>query len=146
MKLIDQLKKMGACKDALDWIGDRDLSEAWAECQRADWMLWLAERAVEGKYCVKVACLCARTALKYVPEGEDRPRLAIEAAERWIDNPSSDAAAHAAARAADAAAHAADAAADAADAAAHAGMADIVRSVITIDMIYFYDLFPGGRP
>jgi hypothetical protein len=32
---------------------------------------------------VRAACDCARTALRYVPGGEDRPRLAIETAEAW---------------------------------------------------------------
>jgi hypothetical protein len=76
---------------------------------------------------VRLACQCARTALQYVPNGEDRPRLAIEAAERWADNPTESnrlaawAAARAAGDAAGAAARAAgDAAGDAAGAAAWA--------------------------
>jgi len=32
---------------------------------------------------VLAACACARRGLQYVPMYEDRPRLAIEAAERW---------------------------------------------------------------
>jgi hypothetical protein len=32
---------------------------------------------------VLAACDCAETALRYVPEGEHRPRLAIETARRW---------------------------------------------------------------
>ena len=32
---------------------------------------------------VWLACASARTTLRYVPVGEDRPRLAIETAERW---------------------------------------------------------------
>jgi len=32
---------------------------------------------------VLAACACARRVLQYVPMHEDRPRLAIEAAERW---------------------------------------------------------------
>jgi hypothetical protein len=64
--------------------------------------------------------MCARTALKYVPIGENRPLAAIEAAERWAENPTEEnrvganAAAYAAADAADAAYAAADAAANAA--------------------------------
>ena len=30
------------------------------------------------------ACVCAREALRFVPEGEERPLLAIETTERWI--------------------------------------------------------------
>lgn len=42
--LVDQLRDLGACSDAIAWVGDRDLAAAWAECQRGDWMLWLAAR------------------------------------------------------------------------------------------------------
>jgi hypothetical protein len=36
----------------------------------------------------RFACEKARNVLHLVPDGEDRPRLAIEAAERWCDDPS----------------------------------------------------------
>lgn len=36
----------------------------------------------------RIACACARSVLHLVPSGEDRPRKAIEAAERWIADPS----------------------------------------------------------
>lgn len=84
-----------ACDDAREWAAKYPtLSEAWRNCERADWMLWLLARMV-GKpgwpthqTVARLACQCARTSLlKYVPAGEDRPRLAIEAAERWADSP-----------------------------------------------------------
>ena len=79
----DRLIKMGACEDAVAWVGERDIAAAWAECERADWMLWLAGRVVAREPVVLAACACARTALQYVPAGEDRPQLAIETAEAW---------------------------------------------------------------
>lgn len=33
---------------------------------------------------VWLACVCARTVLQHVVDGEDRPRLAIETTERWV--------------------------------------------------------------
>lgn len=39
MTLHDQLVRLGACPEAVRWVGDRDLATAWAECERADWML-----------------------------------------------------------------------------------------------------------
>ena len=81
--LRDRLVKMGACEDAVAWVGDRNITAAWAECQRADWMLWLAGRVVKRPLIVLAACACARTALRYVPTDENRPRVAIETAERW---------------------------------------------------------------
>ena len=84
----DRLVAMNACPDAVEWARDYpSLAAAWKVCKRADWMLWLA-----GKLCrtvparkrlVLAACACARTALKYVPEGEKRPLMAVRTAEQW---------------------------------------------------------------
>ncbi len=144
------LTKLGACSEAKDWIGSRDLATAWKECERIDWMLWLCGR-MEGKkgwptrqQIVLVACDCAELTLPYVTKGDDRSRIAIETARRWTNGNATidevirarngayaaayDAAAYAtavgyaAAYAAAAATAAADAA-DAADAAAYAGTA-----------------------
>ena len=121
----------GACAEARLWLNTQtDPHVAWEMCERPDWMIWFARRrSVERKVLVRIACDCARTALRFVPEGEDRPRLAIETAERWTRNEATidevraaadaaDAAAAAVAAAAYAAAYAADVAAYAADVAA----------------------------
>lgn len=123
LELLAQLK---ACEEAVAWVGSRDLATAWRECERADWMLWLAARLnVSRQQIVLAACACAETALKYVYEGEDRPRLAIEAARKWALGPivSSAAAAAAAKEAAWAASWAAAAAREAAWAATRAAEA-----------------------
>jgi len=39
--LRDKLQRLGACREAIDWVGERDLETAWRECNRADWMAWL---------------------------------------------------------------------------------------------------------
>ena len=39
------LERLGACADAREWVGDRTLDQAWAECERPDWMLWLHARS-----------------------------------------------------------------------------------------------------
>ena len=72
-----------ACQAAMDWLGDRDSDQMWTECRRPDWLLWWAGQVVSRRELVLAACDCAETALRYVPEGEDRPRLAIEATRRW---------------------------------------------------------------
>lgn len=41
----DHLEEMGACTEARDWVGGKNLVEAWAQCEQAQWMLWLAWRA-----------------------------------------------------------------------------------------------------
>jgi hypothetical protein len=135
----EQIRHLYPCAPAVEWLGERDLETAWSECERGDWMLWLATRAgVDRRLLVQAACDCAETALQYVPEGEERPRVAVETARAWCRGEATleevreaayadDDAAYA--DAADAAAYAADAAAaaayaaDAADAAAYAAYA-----------------------
>ena len=116
------LVSLKACEDALAWARGKTLAEAYLTCRRADWLLWMLVRQIgqpgwpTHPQVVLLACACAERALKHVPAGEDRPRLAIEAARRWAAEPNE---AHSAAAraAADAAAEAAAARA-AADAAA----------------------------
>ncbi len=80
-KWLDQRE---ACSGALEWLGTRGLATAWGECDRGDWLLWLAGMAgVDRRRLVLAACACARGALPYIPEGENRPRVAIETAEKW---------------------------------------------------------------
>ena len=153
--LQSRLEKFEACDEATEWVGEKDLATAWAECPRGDWMLWFAARAgVDRKLLVMAACACARTALRFVPDGELRPLQAIEAAESWCRDEATidqvQAAAHAAYYAASHAAYAAyadtaaayayyayyAAAADAATAArtvARAECADLVRGIIKLD-------------
>ena len=127
--LLAFARDRGACAEARLWLNTQtDPHVAWEMCERPDWMIWFARRrSVERKVLVRIACDCARTALRFVPEGEDRPRLAIETAERWTRNEATIDEVRAAAAAAAAAAYVADAdaAADAvADAAAAADAAD----------------------
>ena len=39
------LSRLGACEEAREWVGDRTLEQAWAECESPDWMLWLHARS-----------------------------------------------------------------------------------------------------
>ena len=143
MTFREYLVSLDACAESVEWVGDKTLAEAWATCERADWMLWLVSK-IDGSYTPRLrlaACACARTSLKYVPAGEDRPRLAIKCAERYARGEATKdelAAARAAAwDAAWAAAGAAEAAWDAAWAAARTPrlsglkeMPDMVRQII----------------
>jgi len=150
----DILTELGACAEAVKWAGRKTHKKAWGTCQRGDWLLWIAGKLnVDRKKLVLAACACARTALKYIPAGEDRPRIAIETAEAWtrgeatIDQvrtaayaayayAAEGAAAYAAYAATAYAAYvyaaegAADAAAYAAESAARKDIADIVRKII----------------
>jgi hypothetical protein len=89
MPLKQSLIDLGACPDAIKWIGRRrSAAKAWAECPRGDWMLWLLARTIgrttDGRRrVVSAACECARLALPYVSAGDLRPLRAVETAEAW---------------------------------------------------------------
>ncbi len=110
-QLVEFLQKNHACTPSLEWLKSRTLAEAWEQCERGDWLLWLAAKAgVDRKRLVMAACACARLALVHVPAGEQRPRIAIETAEAWCRGEATIEQVKEARR------NAADAAADAADA------------------------------
>ena len=87
------LKQLSACSDAIEWVAtQKNATEAWANCERGDWMMWLLARTSAKKLgskqhrdLVRAVCKCARLSLKYVPKGEKRPFAAIRAAEKWAD-------------------------------------------------------------
>jgi hypothetical protein len=85
-----KLIRLCACDSAVQWaMTQPSLATAWKQCERGDWMLWLAGRlsgppeSASRKKLVLAACACARLSLPHVPAGEERPRIAIETAERW---------------------------------------------------------------
>ena len=135
------LAELDASEKARAWMGERDLATAWSECERVDWLLWLASRMIgrEGwpshQDIVIAACACAETALVHVPQGEERPRIAIETTRKWARGEATLKEVEAAAWAAEAAARAAAEAAWAAEAAETESLktqADIVRSILKI--------------
>lgn len=66
------------------WSSGRTWLDAWEECEDARWMLHAAVTiGVDRRLVVLAACACARTALRFAPEDEHRPRRAIETAEAW---------------------------------------------------------------
>ena len=122
------------CAEAAEWLETQpDIATAWNCCQRGDWMTWLLTNLPTPKdVSVTLAIRFARSVLHLVPAGEERARLAIEAANRWLAEPTEEnrAAAWAACwAAADAAARAAARAADA------AAQADIIREVVSAEWI-----------
>lgn len=80
----DALQRLDACAEAVEWARTQpDYETAWRECQRGDWMLWLAARA-SGKRgsdshraVVLAACACATLArcADIVREMVKRPKL-----------------------------------------------------------------------
>ena len=118
MNHVDLLRRLDACDEAIEWYGDRDSEDAWRECQHGDWMLWIASKiGVDRKRIVMASCDCVEPALQFVPDGEDRPRAAVDAARAWCQGAASYEEVRAAAAVADALANAAFANAAVADAA-----------------------------
>jgi hypothetical protein len=84
----DELTKMRACPAAVDWVGDRSRATAWADCDRADWMLWYWGR----KYC-KTLDQCNRfLTTTYACVQHLRPSMspvaihAMDVAEAWLSD------------------------------------------------------------
>jgi hypothetical protein len=79
------LINLNACRDSIAWVEENKIetpADAWAKCERGDWMLWLADkRKLDPKKLVFLACQCARTALKYTKD--ERVLKCIETAEAW---------------------------------------------------------------
>ena len=148
---IAKLREMNACAEALEYLeGFETIQDAWDNCGRGDWMLWLCGRKSgapwsEGRRkLVRTSCRCARLVYDLMPE---ESKKALVLFERWSDGEEISreeldavryAAVHAAAYAAaaaaadaavaDAAVYASHAAAyAAADAAALKKCADVVR-------------------
>ena len=143
--LAHALREIDACGNAVRWLGDRTLSQAWSECERPDWMLWLCGKMSDQpgwptrQHIVLIACDIAESVLPIFERrypADKRPRTAIEIARRWVSGEANEvraararrdasyAASSAYAAAADAAAYAASASFAAADASAYAAAAD----------------------
>src|SRR3990167_4629796 len=91
---IDWLTQEKACKDAVKWATPRlgsgkPLDECILLLDRADHLMWLLYHAkiINLRQLVSRACLTGRLSLRHIPAGEDRPRLAFEAAEEWVRHP-----------------------------------------------------------
>ena len=90
------LTSLGACPDAVKWSKKyRSAKSAWANCERGDWLLWLAGKKAgpvgdeKRKKLVLAACGCARLALpiwqKRYPD-DKRVEVCLDTAERWARN------------------------------------------------------------
>lgn len=126
MKTREQILA-AACTEGRAWAGERTLAQIWRECKRGDWLIWLLRHSgaeVDKEEWVRLALAVAERALVHVPAGEDRPRLAVEAAKAWLADQSQENAekCHAAANAANAA--------NAADAVERKQQADDIRRII----------------
>ena len=123
------LNKIGACSGSIEWAKNYPTrAQAWQACEKPHWLLFAIDKLgkpTEQEWRI-LACAFAREALPFVRHGEDRPRIAIETAER-------DARGEATREALDAARSAADSAAgnetwSTADSAARSAARSVARS------------------
>jgi hypothetical protein len=118
---------LNPCDEAAEWfLIQPDAQAAWDTCERPDWMLWyLGKTGCSQQTLVTIACRIARTVVHLAPP---EALTAIEAAERWVLDPSETN--RAAARAARAAADATRTTYTAAYAAAREEHCRIIREVV----------------
>jgi len=144
MTFKEQLENINACEEALNWLGNKTLQEAFATCERADWMLWayaklypdnLQELTLAKGHCVNT--------IRHLMKDEHRINAidaAIQFGEGKISKEELNAAASAAAYAAAFASAAADAAGYAAYAAAYyaaAAYADAAAAATRVAAAYY---------
>ncbi len=41
MTLRDQLEKLGACDESLEWVRGKTIKQAWETCENTSWMFWI---------------------------------------------------------------------------------------------------------
>lgn len=69
-QFAEKLNQLNACNDARAWAAEKTLSQAWQECQKPEWMLWLLGRSTANKtaiatIAVEIAELSAANASAY---------------------------------------------------------------------------------
>jgi len=79
------IERFEPCDDAVAWMRTQpSAADAWATCERGDWMLWALDRLTEDrKRLVLCCCDVAEPALIHVPAGETRPAEALRVARSW---------------------------------------------------------------
>jgi len=160
-EIKQKLIGLRACESAKIWADGKTLAEIWEQCERGDWMLWLACRAgIDKRTMTAAKAECAAT-VKHLMK-DPRSIKALEVAQAYGRGEATDEELAAAAAAADAAADdatdatAGDCGSCAAYTAAYAAYAaaadaytatyaaktknqlqtaEIVRSIITIEML-----------
>jgi hypothetical protein len=135
---VEQLRRLGACEDGRESTRDYDtIGDWWMATNRADWMLWLAERlGLDERRLRLFAVWCARQVQHLMTD--DRSINALDVAECHAHGDATDEearAARAAARDAARSTVAASWATGAAARAARAAQSDKLREVFTASEI-----------
>jgi len=53
------LKRRGACKKGLNWLGKRSFVQAWEKCKNTGRMLWLVEQLLHPPHTENQCSFCA---------------------------------------------------------------------------------------
>ena len=113
---LDWLKEKNACADGVEWFKKQNESDStkliWKlfESNHATWAHWLVIRLMDKMQRIRYAVFAAEQVIDIFEKkypADQRPRKAIEAAKKYLENPSNAAATAAATAAAYAAAYAA---------------------------------------
>lgn len=82
--VFDLTDQLALPAEDLHYLVDRTVAQFWEEVPRPDLLLSVAVAlGVNRRLVVGAACACARVVLYAIPKGEDNPRLAVEAGERF---------------------------------------------------------------
>jgi hypothetical protein len=82
-----KLQSLNACSYACNWVADKTAADAWSNCERGDWMLWLLGRlsgppdSDSRRKLVGIAAECAELVLPIYEKkypGDTRVRDCIE--------------------------------------------------------------------
>jgi len=70
-------------------LSHETMSQVWDACEKPAWLFWMLEKCkpLEKEQSVRLSIAFAEKCLVNIPEGENRPKIAIEAARAWIENP-----------------------------------------------------------
>jgi hypothetical protein len=104
----EKISRFYPCKDAMDWfLTQKNYKEAWKNCPRGDWMLWIAQKlGVNDRKLTLAKGKCAETVIHLMKDQRsiDAVRAAIDYGNGLINKKELNAAYAAAYAAADAAA------------------------------------------
>jgi hypothetical protein len=87
-KIEELLKSVGACETAAKWAATQPSAEvAWRDCERADWMLWIAAKLLPRELVVQAACDCAETSIGLIrdPNTQAIAILCIHVMREWAE-------------------------------------------------------------
>jgi hypothetical protein len=128
------LVRLGACKEAKDWVGDKTLEVAWTEAIKPDWMFWLYERSkrLDGLIAASLAMRFASNALRSAGLADEAekltPYLTVTLTNCYYASRAANYAASYASRAASRAASYAS---------CDAASCDLIRKLVSVDQLVF---------